>query len=175
MKIKSKKQQAEEAVDYLKQVERGGRDFVHQHRKEEKRQAKIKADKVANSLQAQTRHTYRTKLAAYAQIKLNELLEWAKHWEVNAVPTHGHTIYIYGRAYETKEGVQLIIRSPKGNVYMKGITMTYEPEIDMNAIGVLVEQAENSMDSERGLLYKPRVKKSKGGIILPDGYKGNSN
>jgi hypothetical protein len=174
-----KKREADEAVDFLKQVDKpesmgGGRDFVQEHVKAEKRKFKEEQSQVANALQRNARITYRTKLAAYAQTKLNDLLEWAKDWEVKALPTHGHTIYIYKKAYETKEGVQLIAKSPKGNVYMKGITMSYEPEIDMHAINVLVEQTENSMDSERGLLYE-KPKKTEGGIILPDGYEGESN
>jgi hypothetical protein len=172
-KIKTKKQEANESVDFLEQVEKGGPSFVQKYRKEEKIQKKAEDDQVANYLETSrnAQKTYRNKLASYAQDKLEELLEWAKDWKVDAVATHGDTIYIYGKAHKTQEGIQLIIKSPKGNVYMRGILTCYEPQVDMHAIEVLVEQAENSMDAERGLLIqKNKVNKTEGGIILPDGY-----
>jgi len=65
-----------------------------------------------------------------------------------------------------EEKLNLMIHSPNGKTFGRGIKPIGDPNYDFHAIGILVTQAENTIDSieERGAFRKD-------GIILPKGFK----
>ena len=175
-----KKKEMGENLDYLKQIENAPgaeaeRKIVIDELKEKERVEKNTRDTVASVLQSsqQSRFTYKERLSGYGQAGL-EAIEWPEGWERYCLATSGQHITIYGRSYETKDGILIIVKSANGDVYVRGVLCAYDPEVDMKAIDILILQAENTLDSSKGLLLSDNrdtvsgLRKTKGGIILPD-------
>jgi hypothetical protein len=175
-----KKKEAYENLDYLKQIDHAPGDdaaskIVVDEIKETEAKEKIVRDQNLNSLDfsKEARFTYRNKLAAYAQAGL-ELISWPDGWVPEAVATDGTDIRIWGKWFKSQEGILIVVKSPSGSVYVRGIKTTHDPEMDMKAIDILVIQAENTLDSSKGILLsdnvdtKSTLRKTKSGIILPD-------
>lgn len=176
-KEEKKKKEMAEDLEYLRQVdlperEGGGRKYVEEYEKERIKEEKDFADTAKTLVQGSGPITYRSRLAEYGQKKLDGV-GFPDTWEYYFVPTDHRGINIYGKYFGTKEGVLLILRTDRA-VYTRGITVTGDPEYDVNAIDVLVLQAENTMDSEKGLLLSDNkdtnstLKKTKSGIYLPN-------
>ena len=163
-----KKKEAEADLDYLRQVDLpesrgGGRKFVHDIRQDEKAKSQKKEDNEKTHLEGKGISTYLLALAEFGQERLNNL-ELGAGWQANCIPTNGGRIGIYGRGFETKEGIIVVVRAPSGKVFIRGVRVTTSPEIDMGALKTLVEQAENTADGEKGLLITGDRPK---GIYLP--------
>ena len=155
-KQQKKKKELDESEDYLKQIERsdseGGRKFVVDKIKEEEKEKKDKSDTVKSVLESKKqRHvSYRYDLAKYGNWLLEE--QETKGWHQEFVPTDGTRVKIYGKFWKSKPGIILVLKDPAGNVYVRGIKTTYVPEYDEAGIKTLVVQAENTIDSYKGLL-----------------------
>lgn len=166
---KKKKREIEEAEDYLKQVESGGRKFVVEDiEKDQKAQRKATED-FLSGLETKKLYkiTYRRKLADELQKKLEEI-DFPKGWKYNAIPTDGKTpLRVYGRGFDTKEGIVLVLKSSKGEVFIRAVSTCYQPEVDFKAMNILAVQAENTVDSAKGILLSDKDKKTKSGIYLP--------
>lgn len=173
-KEKQKKRELEESLDYLKEVEKpGGREFVIDKLKADEAEEKQAEDDIKNYLESSSKANfeYRSKLANYAQTKLEEL-DFPPNWEHYAIPTDGGRVKIFTRWFKSQVGVLMILKDNGGNVYTRGIKVTYKPVYDVSAIRVLVNQAENTIDSAKGILLSEngnsKLKKTKSGIILPE-------
>ena len=174
---RAKKKEAGELDDYYQEVDKpGGPEFVHEDRSREKKEAKRVSDDEKTDLGSNRdrRFTYRRKLAEYCLGGLDKI-DWPVKWEHTCLPTDGTTIMLGGKSWKTQEGVLVIIGAPSGNVFCRGIKTTMNPEYDLKAVYILVEQAENTLDSERGLLLSDRnrdpmtgLRKTKSGIVVPD-------
>jgi len=72
----------------------------------------------------------------------------------------------YYKVNFNEEKLNLKIHSPDGKVFGRGIVPVGDPNYDFHAIGILVTQAENTVDmiEERGAFRKD-------GLILPKGVK----
>jgi len=166
--------EAEKDFDYLKQVEtlpnEKGRKFVHDVRIEEKTQQQKKDDSVAGHLDGKGIFTYLRAIADYGQERVDNL-DLGKNWDVHCIPTTGQALNIYGKKFETKEGIAMVVKAPSGKIFIRAVLITKNPEIDMKAINILTEQVENTADYEKGILLTDygthREKKTKSGIILP--------
>jgi hypothetical protein len=180
---RKKKKELAEDLDYLRQVELpksmgGGSKYVVDKIKEEEAIDKANIDKIASDLQSKARFGYGEKLAAYGQTRLI-LIDWPEGWEYYMLATFGKPIKLYGKWFDTKEGILCVLRSPRGDVYTRAVLTTSNPIIDMKNVDTLVTQAENTLDSYKGLLLSDNVdtvstlKKTKNGIYLPNGYKPN--
>lgn len=178
IKKKDKKTEAFEDLDYLKQIERAPNDaeaskIVVDEIKEKEIIENIRKDTAKNSLPKDRAFTYRNRLATYAQAGL-ESINWPEGWIREAVSTDGTDIRIWGKWFKSQEGVLLVIKSPTGGVFVRGIKTTNDPDMDIKAIDILCVQAENTLDSERGILLSDNLdtnstlRKTKSGIILPD-------
>lgn len=170
------KKEAAEAEEHLRQVDkRTGRDYIADIEKEKVKDEKIKKDDAKSDLQTKRGRdfTYIRTLAGYGFKRLLDV-GFEGGWEYHCLPTDGTPINLYGKQFGTKYGVLVIVKSPKGNVYARGITATQIPEYDAHAVEILVYQAENVMDSEKGLLLSDNkdtagtLKKTKSGIFLPN-------
>lgn|SRR3990167_851487 len=175
-----KKKELNESIEYLRQVDApesmgGGRKYVVDTRKEEKKEEKKSQDNLKSYLEIrrQARYGYRERLATYAferMVQQNFPLEW----EYYCIPTDGRNMMIFGKGFKTKEGILFIIKSPKGDVYVRGVALVHDPEYDVNAVNIMVIQVENTIDSARGFLLSDNkdtastMKKTKGGIYVPD-------
>ena len=159
--IKKKKELAE-AEDYIRQVDNpesmgGGRKFVVEGIKEDEKKEKASANKIKNILEPKrnTQHfSYRRSLADYGNWLLDEVKELG--WEQEFVPTDGTRVKIYNRWFASKSGILLVLKNPRGEVFIRGIFMTYTPEYDEAAIKTLVIQAENTVDSYKGILLSDK-------------------
>ena len=176
-KIEKKKKELGEDLDYLRNVDLpesmgGGRKFVVDKIEDEADKEKKIKDAVADTMQSH-RITYHSRLAAYGQAGL-ETLDWPVGWERYCMATDGREIKIYGKWFKTQVGIQMIVKDAKGNVYTRGVLTTMEPVIDMQNVDTLVIQAENTIDSSKGILLSDNkdtvssLKKTKSGIYLPD-------
>lgn len=158
--LQEKKKELGEAVAYVREIEQSGsehaRKFVVDQVKEEEKKDKTKTEDIATTLDLLVnRHfSYRRSLADYGNWLIEEIRE--KGWEMEYVPTDGSRLKVYGRWFETKEGVQLIVKDPAGGVYMRGFYTIYSPLVDEAAIKTLYVQAENVMDSYKGLLLSEK-------------------
>lgn len=174
---REKKKEAGELDDYFREVDKpSGPEFVHADRLRQKKETQRLHDDQKTSLEhnKQRRFTYRQKLAEYCVNGLDQI-DWPAKWEHTCLPTDGTTIMLGGKSWKTQEGVLVIIGAPSGNVFCRGIRTTQNPEYDLKAIHILIEQAENTLDSERGLLLSDKkrdpitgLRQTKSGIVVPD-------
>lgn len=169
LEIRNKKlKELGEAENYVKQVENlnseESRKFVVDQVKEEELDVQKVQDDLKTELEKKVKHhfSYRRELSDYGNWLVEEIKE--KGWEIEFVPTDGRPINIYGKSFKTQEGIQLIIKSPVGQVFARGVQISYVPAYDEHAIRTLYVQAENTMDSYKGLLLSD--KKKPNGIIL---------
>lgn len=177
---KEKKRELAESIEYLRQVdlpeaEGGGSKFVRDTRKEEKREEKKKDDAAKNYLESRInqQHGYRDRIASYA-LQESISMDVTDGWDYYCVPTSGERMNIFGKYFKTQEGVIHILRSKKGNVYIRAVGITYDPDIDVKNVHTMLEQAINTIDSEKGILLSDNkdtaatYKKSESGLILPN-------
>ena len=169
-KEKQKKREAEQAEDYLKQVESGGSKFVVQDIEKDRKTQKTAEEAFLSDLETKKMYkiTYRRKLADELLKKTAEI-DFPNGWEYHALPTDGkNDLRVYGKWFKTQEGVVLVLKSPRGGVFIRAVRTCYQPEVDFKAMATLAVQAENTVDSEKGILLSDKkAKKTKSGIYLP--------
>lgn len=175
-----KKKELGESIEYLKQVENpesqgGGRKYIHDTRLQEKKDEKKKNDETANWLENQISHRigYRRRLAEYAELESWTRLDSREGWIYNCLATSGERIKIYGKNYTTREGVVHVLKSPKGDVFIRAVGVNYNPEVDISNIHTMFTQAQNTIDSAKGLLLSDNKDTAgsfdkKSGIWLPN-------
>lgn len=175
---KRKIKEADEDMDYLRQVDLpaglgGGSKFVADTIKEEEQQKKSDEAGIENYLEGKGRLTYLSALCDYALQKIYRD-NFPEDWNYYVLPTVGQHINIFGRSFKTQEGVLFVIKSPKGNVFTRGVRITMNPEIDVSNMETMIVQVENTIDSEKGILLSDNMdtpatlKKTKSGIYLPN-------
>lgn len=151
-----KKRELGEAEAYVKEIEQSpaehARRFVVDQVKDEEQKELTKRDDIRTDLELKKdqHFSYRSSLCEYGNWLLEEIAE--DKWEMEFVPTDGSRLKVYGKYFDTREGVQLIMKSPLGAVYMRGFWTSYVPDYDEAAIKTLYVQAENTMDAYKGLL-----------------------
>lgn len=174
-KKQRKKKELWEDEDHLRQVDKsGGWKVVKKYEEEKEKERKQDQSEIKSDLETKKgrRFTYLRAVAEYGQGKL-EKVDFPDGWDYHAVPTSGGRVKIYGQWFESKVGVLVVVKSPRGSVYIRGIESTFNPKYDVHAIDILVVQAENVVDSEKGILLSDRdekggLKRTKSGIILPN-------
>lgn len=101
--------------------------------------------------------SYRVNLAEWGMWKLMSI-DWPLGWEYHCVPSTLGSMNIYGKRFDTKEGILFVIRSPAKQVYIKAMSCSYKPEIDIPATTNMVIIAENTLDSYEGKLEDEKKK-----------------
>lgn len=156
-----------EDEEHLRQVETSeGMEFVAQTESDKAQKHQSEIDKVNTYLEEEKdrRFTYRRDLCTYGNDLLPKILDTG--WEGRFIPTDGTPINIYDRRFKTDEGVVLVIKY-KSEVFIKAIRTSMMSDVDTNAIRVMCEQAENTIDSRKGLLLSDKKsKKTDSGIYL---------
>jgi len=169
-KEKQKKREMEQAEDYLNQVESGGSKFVIQDIEKDRKAQKTAEEAFLSDLETKKLYkiTYRRKLADELQKKVGGI-DFPKGWKYDAIPTDGQRqLRVYGKWLDTQEGVVLVLKSPRGEVFIRAVKTCYQPEVDFKAMAILAVQAENTVDSNKGILLSDKkAKKTKSGIYLP--------
>jgi len=126
---------------------------VQEHKKEEQRaKDKQDADFLTDLESKKRQYVGYKKTLASALGKLLESLDWIKGWQAYCMATGGEPITIKGQAFNSKDGVLLVVTTPKGEVYHQGILTTGDPLLDYSALYTLAAQVENTMDRHRNLL-----------------------
>jgi len=112
-----------------------------------------KADDALNALDMKKKFhaSYKRELAKNLSDML-VMLDWVRGWSAEVVVTNGSPIRIFGKPYETKDGILLVVKTAKGNVMHKGMLVTGEPALDYAGLYNITLQVENTMDKARGLL-----------------------
>jgi len=156
-KSKKKKKEAEEGLEYLRQVELpesqgGGRKFISDYLTEEQRKEQEANDAYASVMQAyqQRRFGYKERLVKYAQDKAIELVP--DRWTIWIVQTNGEDINVHGKNFKTQDGIVFILRSPSNGVYMRAIGVAYDAIVDMKNMDTMIVIMENTIDSAKGIL-----------------------
>ena len=173
-----KKKELAEDLDYLRQVELprsqgGGKTFIHDTRLAEKEEVKKRTEDAQNSLDGQAKLTYGKRLADYGFNRLQEV-GFDKGWQYYCLFTNGEQIDLFGKTFATQHGILVVIKSPQDITYVRGIRITGNPIMDINAVDILVVQAENTSDSEKGLLLSDNkdtdgtLRKTEAGVWLPN-------
>jgi len=98
---------------------------------------------------------YRANLAEWGMWKLMNI-EWPIGWEYHCVPTTSGTQNIYGKNFNTKEGIIFVVKDPRGKVYIRAMLCHYDPEIDSRAVTNYVIQAENTLDTVKGVIERAK-------------------
>lgn len=165
---KAKKRELEESIDYLKEVDKpGGAQFVADTEGEKLKKKKNREQGIATDLESKKKSpvSYRERLSAFGN---SQIIDLDPGWEATFIPTGNTSLKIYAKTFRGQEGVVLVLKDPKGNVYVKAVRVSYNPPIDIGAIKTMVIQAENTMDSVKGLLLSDKPKPS-GGKTTPGG------
>ena len=171
-KEKAKEKEAFQSADYFRQVDKyGSKIVVEDIEKEEAVKKKVKADRATDLQSRKQLFSYEEHLAKYCQEGLDKV-DFPGGWEFNALPTYGRPIRLYGRSFNTQRGVAVIVKTSDGDVLVRAVRTTQDPLIDVKNMELLVVQAENTVDSYKGLLLSDgggelREKKTPGGIIVP--------
>lgn len=165
-----KKKELAEDEHYLEQVDKHGPKIVEKYERERAKEVKEKEDAIKTDLETKKdrRFTYLKALAKHGQEGLGKI-EFPDGWEYYALPTSDGRVRLFGKWFKSQFGVLLVLKSPDNKVFTKGIRISFNPTIDTGAVDKLVVQAENTLDSERGLLLsdEPGIRKTKSGIVIP--------
>lgn len=159
---KLRRKEAEDAAEVINKEEilAAGQEDAKKGMAEAKRQAdeekaaknKI-AEQVVNELDMKKRFDQGYKEAlARGLADLLASLDWIKGWTADVIATNGSPISIKGKPFTTKNGILMIVCTPDGRVFHKGMLMTKEAPLDYAGIYTMAIQMENTMDKERGLL-----------------------
>ena len=168
---RSTKEEQHEDQEHLRQVdlpesEGGGHVFIEQTESDKAKKHQKEIDDVNSFLEneKQRKFTYRRDMAEYGNSKLPDILTTG--WEGKFIPTDGSLVNVYDRSFKSREGIILVLKY-QTEVFIKAIQVTGDSPVDTNAIRVMCEQAENTIDSRKGILLSDKKEnKTKGGIYL---------
>lgn len=113
--------------------------------------------------------TYAQNICDYGEYLLKKI-DWPPFWAVVIMPTDGSSIKLWGKPFGTIQGVLIAVRDPRGKIHARGMETCMDPDIDIFAIETLVTQAENTLDSYKGILEGEKMpegmKVSDSGIVF---------
>lgn len=170
---KKENEKIHEEMDYLKEVDKStGQGFVADwEKKEEKEEYKNRENWKDVVGSAKTDPRYKERLCDYGNKKIPKL-DFGDNWVAQFVPTKkSGVLSVANKRFHTKDGLAFILISPKGNVFIRAISVYYQPEIDFAGVDTLLTQAENTYDSYRGALNEDNgsgMKKTESGIYIPN-------
>lgn len=140
---------------------------------EEKRQTQ--KDDHLNKLDSKKRfHNSYQRMLAQTCVDYLQMLEWIRGWRADVIVTDGSPITIKSQTgkfqhHSTKHGILLVVTTPDGRVFHRGVGTVGEPILDYAAMQTLALQMENTMDKERGLLLDSEGDSNNDEIYLPNG------
>ncbi len=160
-----KEAEAEEGdYDLLQTDKDSGPEYVAMQETQKLKDSKAKkeeaADYVANTL---SHESYRANLAEWGMYLLMQK-DFPIGFEYHCIPTKDGSLNIYGKHFFTQEGILFVLKAPNGKVFIKAVMCCYQSEIDVNAVGLLSVEMENTVDSLKGLLLSD--KKTDASIIV---------
>lgn len=98
---------------------------------------------------------------SYNSYKVN-LAEWGmwllmqkrfpKGYEYHCIPTKPGNLDIYGRNFDTKDGVLFVLKDKQGKIYIKAMGISLNTEVDVGAVQLLAVEVENTIDYIEGNL-----------------------
>lgn len=94
---------------------------------------------------------YKDLLAQYGNNEVRNL-DLRKGWKLvfTATKLGDQTIAIGKASLTPQDGILVVLRSPDGTKYARPVSVMYEADVDLNAIHVLLIQAENTVDKMTG-------------------------
>lgn len=98
---------------------------------------------------------YKQELAS-SLVKLLNLVDFDDGWVADVVVTDGSPINIYGKPFQSKDGILLVVKTPSGEVMHQGVRCTNDPVLDLAAMQTLAIQTENTVDHYKKLLLGQR-------------------
>lgn len=172
-----KRSREQEDEEHLRQVDtEEGPEFIRQIEDEKKKVNDLNLQNISSVLNSKRRSPigYRATLRNYGNGMIIDS-ELDKGWGAYFVETNGgKTISVGGRTFDTKEGLVMILKAPNNKSFARAIQVIYDPAFDVNAVHVLLEQLDNTIDSEKGLLLDKKkdsqsgFKKTEAGIYIPE-------
>jgi len=165
---KVKKTDKEKEVEMLYELEHVDDDEFHTSEakrevKEEKKQVEEVTD-VVDSVR-KSYYEYFERLADYGNYLLSKI-ELPKGYKVMCIyTTANHKAYLFGgESVNAPEGVLFVLHNGKSN-FIKGMKVTREAEYDINAVEILADELENTVDFLTGKLEDPE-QQNPNGLIL---------
>jgi hypothetical protein len=104
--------------------------------------------------------SYRANLAEWGMWLLMQK-EIPTTFEYHCIPTKEGSMNVYGRVFQTHDGILFVLKAPNGKVFAKAMRVCMTPEIDVNAVGLLAVELENTYDSLKGLLLSDQKVQNK--------------
>lgn len=93
---------------------------------------------------------------SYSSYRVN-LSEWGMYqlmsmdlpfgWHYHCIPTKTDKLDIYGKSFDTKEGIVFVLRSPDKKVYVRAMRCTYEVPLDLRAMTNMLLSVENTVEN----------------------------
>jgi len=165
---KVKKTDKEKEVEMLYELDHVDDDEFHTSEakrevKEEKKQVEEVTD-VVDSVR-KSYYEYFERLADYGNYLLSKI-ELPKGYKVMCIyTTANHKAYLFGgESVNAPEGVLFVLHNGKSN-FIKGMKVTREAEYDINAVEILADELENTVDFLTGKLEDPE-QQNPNGLIL---------
>lgn len=144
----------------------GGESYFIEARRAEEKAENLKREEFVGYLSSlKGPIEYKEKLVEYANLSVGYAgLEPGWHLAFFPTAPGTGTINIGKRSFDPEYGFFALLISPKKKEYIRAVKLLMSPVIDMNAVHVVITQAENTMDYERGFLLNGEAKVP--GLIL---------
>jgi len=175
---KKTKEEVAQAIDWAEAIDSSNEGqslaALEKDKKEAQAQEKALKDTALNYADDKRRWwaSYAARIAEYGSHLLSKI-DLPDGFEYVCIATDGNAISLYGRLFNTQQGVVIALKAANGNVYVRAMQTSMEVLFDINAIEILVTQAENTLDHLTGVLESGKsidpltgLKRRKSGILL---------
>lgn len=155
-KEEKSKKEFQEDQEYLRQVEAPtGPDYIAQIEGNKIKQEQRKKESVFNTLDLRKgRRSYRITLRNYGNQLILDDPDLQNGWRAYFIDTDaGESLNIDGKNFDRlKEGLVLVAKAPNNKSFCRAVQTIYDPPMDVNAIHICLQQLENTIDAEKGIL-----------------------
>lgn len=145
-------EKSQEFVEAMEGDEESARDYVEEQEKGKIKKAQERKDAAMNFLDMSSGFSsYRTNAAEFGMLILMSKF-FPQGYEYHCIPTSKGSQNIYGKVFDTQDGILFVLKEPKGKVFVRAMKCSYDPMIDVPALEVLSVQMENTVDMLEGKL-----------------------
>lgn len=137
-------------------VKKGIKAVAEQVQADEKMKQKVEEEELNKlDMKRKFHNSYAAQLAQ-SLAKLLEILDWITGWRAEVTITDGSPITVQKRSFSTQHGILLLVLTPDGRLFHQGMRISGDPLLDMAAMHRLALYAENTLDTEKGLMFSDR-------------------
>jgi len=140
------KKDGEDFVNIMEDDDKASK-YVEDTEREKLVRSYQQGEEAKSILDGMTQSSYRANIAEYGMwILVNKY--FPKHYQYHCVPTKKGDLNIYGKNFDTKEGLIFVLKDmTTGNVYIKAMLCVYDPDIDIKGVHLMAVEVENTVDA----------------------------